>query len=48
MATVRFGFGLGFVAFAALIIGSGKWIELSPSVAVLALLFLAKFIFLDG
>lgn len=46
--SIATGIGLGFVAYAALKLGSGKWKQLSPSVAVLAILFLLKFIFLDG
>ena len=46
--SIATGIGLGFVAYAALKLGAGKWKELSPSVAVLAVLFLLKFIFLDG
>lgn len=46
--SIATGIGLGFVAYAALKIGAGRWKQVSPSVAVLAILFLAKFIFLDG
>ncbi|MEM7637508.1 MAG: NCS2 family permease [Pseudomonadota bacterium] len=46
--SIATGIGLGFVAYAALKLGAGKWKQLSPSVAVLAILFLLKFIFLDG
>ncbi|MEL7041602.1 MAG: NCS2 family permease [Pseudomonadota bacterium] len=46
--SIATGIGLGFVAYAALKLGAGKWQQLSPSVAVLAILFLLKFIFLDS
>ena len=46
--SIATGIGLGFIAYAALKLGAGKWKSLSPSVAVLAVLFLLKFVFLDG
>ncbi len=46
--SIATGIGLGFITYTALKIGAGKIRTLSPGVAVLALLFLLKFIFLDG
>ncbi|MEM5517693.1 NCS2 family permease [Henriciella sp. AS95] len=46
--SIATGLGLGFIAYTAIKIGSGKWKELSVGVIVLAALFLAKFIFLDA
>ncbi|MEO0549046.1 MAG: NCS2 family permease [Pseudomonadota bacterium] len=46
--SIATGIGLGFITYAALKIGAGRWKQLSPSVLVLAVLFLFKFIFLDS
>ena len=46
--SIATGIGLGFVAYAALKLGAGRWKQLSPGVVVVAGLFLAKFIFLDA
>ena len=40
------GIGLGFIAYFAIKILSGKWNECSPAVALIALMFLGKFTFL--
>ncbi len=41
------GIGLGFIAYFAIKILSGKWNECSPAVALIALMFLGKFAFLS-
>lgn len=46
--SIATGLGLGFITYAALKLGSGRWKDLSIGVAVLAALFLLKFIFLDN
>ncbi|MAP94497.1 MAG: guanine permease [Ponticaulis sp.] len=46
--SIATGLGLGFITYAALKLGSGRFKELTPGVAVLAALFLLKFIFLDS
>ncbi|SFM38744.1 NCS2 family permease [Marinobacter zhejiangensis] len=42
------GIALGFITYAALKALSGRWSQLSASVAVIAVVFVLKFIFLDG
>lgn len=46
--SIATGLGLGFISYAAIKLGSGKWKELGIGPIVLAVLFLAKFIFLDA
>ena len=46
--SIATGLGLGFISYVAIKLGSGRWKTLSPGVFVLAVLFLLKFIFLDG
>lgn len=46
--SIATGLGLGFIAYAFLKIGTGKWREAGVGVMVLAALFLLKFIFIDG
>lgn len=46
--SIATGIGLGFITFAALKLGSGRWKELNVGVGVLATLFLLKFIFIDA
>ncbi len=46
--SIATGLGLGFIAYVAIKLGSGHWKKLSPGVLVLAVLFLLKFVFLDG
>jgi AGZA family xanthine/uracil permease-like MFS transporter len=41
------GIALAFISFAVIKTLSGKWSEVSPMVYILAILFIAKFIFLD-
>jgi len=45
--SIATGLGLGFIAFAVLKVGSGKWREAGVGVLVLAALFFLKFAFLD-
>ncbi len=45
--SIATGIGLGFVAFAALKVGAGKWKSLTIGVVALAIVFLAKFVFLS-
>lgn len=45
--SIATGISLGFITFAALKIGAGKWKSLSIGVVVLAAVFLLKFIFLS-
>lgn len=42
------GIALGFVTYAALKALSGRWSQLNISVAIIAMVFVLKFIFLDG
>ncbi|SET81448.1 NCS2 family permease [Thalassotalea agarivorans] len=44
--SIAHGIGFGFIAYAAVRIFAGRFKEISPSVAVLALLFIVKFAFL--
>lgn len=46
--SIATGLGLGFIVFAVLKIGTGKWREAGAGPLVLAALFLAKFVFLDA
>lgn len=46
--SIATGLGLGFITYAALKLGTGRWKELGLGVSVLAALFLLKFIFVDG
>ncbi len=46
--SIATGLGLGFIAYAVLKIGTGRWREAGIGVMVLAALFLLKFIFIDG
>lgn len=46
--SIATGLGFGFVTYAVLKIGSGRFRELSGGVMVLAAVFLAKFIFIDA
>lgn len=46
--SIATGLGFGFVTYAVLKIGSGRFKELSGGVMVLAAVFLAKFIFIDA
>lgn len=45
--SIATGIGLGFIAFAALKAGTGKWKSLTIGVVVLAIIFLGKFVFLS-
>ena len=45
--SIATGISLGFITYAALKIGTGKWKSLSIGVVVLAAVFLLKFIFLS-
>jgi AGZA family xanthine/uracil permease-like MFS transporter len=42
------GIAFGFIAYAAIKLVSGRWKEIHPAVAVLAALFIVKFIFIQG
>jgi AGZA family xanthine/uracil permease-like MFS transporter len=42
------GIAFGFIAYAAIKLLSGRWKEIHPAVAVLAALFIVKFIFIQG
>ncbi|SDW38262.1 NCS2 family permease [Marinobacter mobilis] len=42
------GIALGFITYAILKALSGRWCQLSASVAIIAVVFVLKFIFLDG
>lgn len=46
--SIASGIGLGFIAYTALKLLSGRWRELSVGMAVLSFLFLLKFIFVEG
>ena len=46
--SIATGLGLGFITYAALKLGTGRWRELGAGVSVLAVLFLLKFIFVDA
>ncbi|KAA8998412.1 NCS2 family permease [Affinibrenneria salicis] len=42
------GIALGFISYVVMKLGTGRWREISPCVVVVALLFLLKFVFIDG
>ena len=42
------GIALGFVTYAILKALSGRWSDLNPSVVIIAVVFILKFIFLDA
>ncbi|TKB57576.1 NCS2 family permease [Ferrimonas aestuarii] len=42
------GIATGFITYCVMKAGTGKWREIHPGVAIVALLFLIKFIFVDG
>ncbi len=42
------GIALGFITYAALKALSGRWSDLNPSVVIIAIVFVLKFIFLDA
>ena len=42
------GIAAGFITYAALKALSGRWSDLNPSVAIIAIVFVLKFIFLDA
>jgi len=46
--SIATGLGLGFVTYAVLKVGTGKWREAGAGVIVLAVLFFLKFAFVDG
>lgn len=46
--SIATGLGMGFIAYAVLKIGVGKWREAGWGVMILAALFLIKFMFIDG
>lgn len=39
---------LGFIAYGVMKVGTGRWREISPCVAIVALLFVVKIVFLDA
>jgi len=46
--SIATGLGLGFITYAVLKVGAGRWREAGVGVIVLALVFALKFVFIDG
>ncbi|MGE3227733.1 MAG: NCS2 family permease, partial [Parvibaculaceae bacterium] len=42
------GIAFGFITYAAVKLLSGRWQQIHPAVAVLAILFIVKFAFIGG
>ncbi len=42
------GIATGFITYCVMKLGTGRWREIHPGVAIVALLFIIKFVFVDG